>query len=1230
MQLTARARCAAACLLVLAAATAGAAAEQPIAAEVLARIQALDARIQHRIELARLNHERGRLKRPVIDDEVLLFTADVEALEAALRGLPDAERGELAPKVRALAMEVWNLRLAADGVFSPIPVKVPGRAYHIGFTESLAPINDDCADATPVTLGGVYIGDTSSATNDGQASCGASLFSADVWFRYFAGSTGWVAVDTLGSSFDTVLSVHEECPGTIANEMECNDDIQGLQSGVSFYAYAGHGYVIRVAGMDGATGAYRLAISTPAMISGEVTVAGSGQLVNGIVQVWSASGLNLGAADIDSGQYTVGWLPSGTYFLSTSAGVPPILLIDELWDDIPCPGGAPYGCDPLGGDPIAVVAGGHVTGIDFTLDVPGGIRGTVTQAAGGEPVSTATVIAWDSAGSFVESDWTNSLGEYEIRLSVPGTYFATVTGSGFDDVLYDGIPCPGGPSYGCDPTSGSPVPVEPNAVTGGVDFAVDTGGRIEGVVRDPSGNPIAWATVRVYTAGGSYAGYAYTTGDGRYAAVGLDDGSYFLTAGEWGYATVLYDAIPCRECDVTSGTPVAVVGGSSAGTIDFELPELGSISGTILESPSGSGYSSVQIEIFDSSGAAVDWLYTYPGSSYVATDLWQAVHFVVAGGDHHVDELYDDLQCEPDCDPLAGTPVPVVFGQPTSGIDFTLVRKGTISGVVIDQATGEPAYVSVGVYDSTGVLVAADGAGAGGYSLSGLDDGTYFVAIGPGSTFREELFDDIVCWGGPPVGCDAITGTPVSASAGTITTGIDFSLLRRGEIRGTIHDVLGGEPGWGEVRIIDATGFEAATVYWNSYSPSYTAGGLAPGSYFVVADSSESHRDEVWHDLPCDGEYPQHCSHASGVTVQVSEAGVVTGIDFTLDRLGTIQGTVVDGPSGTPIYGVTVRLYDEGGGSIGDNYSSSSGAWEWSGAWPGSYFAVTDEHSLEHVDQLYDGIPCPGGPGDGCTPTSGTPIALDYNTVASGIDFQLGQYGSIAGRITGDPSGVPLPGIGVIAWDGSSTIVATSGADSTGTYRLRGLLSGTYFVSTEHGYWDGVLDELYDDIPCPHGPPGGCDPTKGTPVVVVEGAATRFIDFALQPWGTEGVAGLVTDLQSGAPIEGVAIDFWDSSGVWSGAAMTGPAGEYVAALVPATYRVSTDNPLGYLNEIFDDLPCPGGSAYSGACDPLVGDAVVVPNGGIVGSIDFALSGPLFVFSDGFESGDIAAWSSAVP
>jgi len=108
---------------------------------------------------------------------------------------------------------------------------------------------------------GFYEGWTEEADNDGSSSCGQSESSPDVWYQYTASCDGTLSADLCGSDFDTVLSVHTGCPGTVGNEVEngCNDECGGSPcagpaSCLSIPVDSGDVYQFRVAGYLGATG----------------------------------------------------------------------------------------------------------------------------------------------------------------------------------------------------------------------------------------------------------------------------------------------------------------------------------------------------------------------------------------------------------------------------------------------------------------------------------------------------------------------------------------------------------------------------------------------------------------------------------------------------------------------------------------------------------------------------------------------------------------------------------------------------------------------------------------------------------------------------------------------------------------------------------------------------------------------------------------------------------------
>ncbi|MEZ6234924.1 MAG: FG-GAP repeat protein [Phycisphaerales bacterium] len=115
-------------------------------------------------------------------------------------------------------------------------------------------------NAPTLDLPGSYTGCTSGATSNGSASCGSSANSPDVWYIFTAPTSGTVSVDTIGSSYDTVVSIHE--PGFPGTSLVCNDDMAvGIRdSRVTMGVVQGTQYLVRVSGFNNASGEFNLNI----------------------------------------------------------------------------------------------------------------------------------------------------------------------------------------------------------------------------------------------------------------------------------------------------------------------------------------------------------------------------------------------------------------------------------------------------------------------------------------------------------------------------------------------------------------------------------------------------------------------------------------------------------------------------------------------------------------------------------------------------------------------------------------------------------------------------------------------------------------------------------------------------------------------------------------------------------------------------------------------------------
>jgi hypothetical protein len=147
------------------------------------------------------------------------------------------------------------------------PDGVPDECQLTGGTYPDSLAQDNCVDAEPICPGNVYTGTTTGKNNDGSASCGSSSSTEDVWYGYTPSWSGPATFSLCGgTSYDSVLSVHSNCPGTSSNQLGCDDDGCGSAGGpslVTHYVGAGTTYYVRVSGWNGSDGSFALEITGP-------------------------------------------------------------------------------------------------------------------------------------------------------------------------------------------------------------------------------------------------------------------------------------------------------------------------------------------------------------------------------------------------------------------------------------------------------------------------------------------------------------------------------------------------------------------------------------------------------------------------------------------------------------------------------------------------------------------------------------------------------------------------------------------------------------------------------------------------------------------------------------------------------------------------------------------------------------------------------------------------------
>jgi hypothetical protein len=423
-----------------------------------------------------------------------------------------------------------------------------------------------------------------------------------------------------------------------------------------------------------------------------------------------------------------------------------------------------------------------------------------------------------------------------------------------------------------------------------------------------------------------------------------------------------------------------------------------------------------------------------------------------------------------------------------------------------------------------------------------------------------------------------------------MTAGVDFALARGGQVTGTVTDAGTGLPLQGVwVWIYDDAG-NLVSYDTTDSAGVYTTEPVPAGTYYARTSNSLGYIEELYDDSSCPG---GACTVTGGSPITVALGSTTTGADFGLARGGRISGTVKDAATGLPLSGLMVRVFSSVGAYVTYGYTDSSGVYTTStGLVSGTYRARTSSEG-EYVDEAYSAIPCPGG---SCGATSGALINVTAGSTTPGIDFALAKGGRFSGTVKDVATGLPLADMEVDVYNGAGSFVTDGYTDRSGAYTTTSALpSGTYRART----WNsaGYVDEAYDAIPCPG---GSCSTTSGTLISVTAGSTTPGIDFGLGRGGQ--ISGTVTDAATGSPVVGAQVRVLDSSGRSLGSGTTNAAGVYTSstALPTGTYYTRTNAP-GYLDELFDNRPCPGGG-----CTATSGTPIGVTAGSTTAGINFAL------------------------
>ena len=447
----------------------------------------------------------------------------------------------------------------------------------------------------------------------------------------------------------------------------------------------------------------------------------------------------------EDGSYSLEGLPTGTYLVGAGKGGYRVSYYQSA-------------ASLSEATPVDVQEGQTTPDIDIQLGIKSAIAGKVVSDVDGSPIAGAVVRArplnhpsWMNA----KKARTDGDGNYILQLP-PGYYIVRAEADSFNGEYYDD-------TY--EAATATPVQVQENTHTEGIDFSLAPLSTIEGTVTDQDdGTPIAGATVWAFSeVPGRMPVRAITDDQGHFQLTKLHPGIYFVKAAAPGYYREFY-----KEAErLADATPVNVGYNEQVQGIDFTLAKAASISGTVVDEETGAPIARAVVIAKRANSPVQKKAFTDDNGNYTVQGLPAGTYYVMAAAPGYYREFYDNSP-----DRSGATAVELSASEQKTDIDFSLQtapeNQGGISGVVLAESDSLPipgAFV-VALPVKNGHPAFAVTGPEGRYKIAGLASGKYFV-IAWAEDYIGEFYNDARNWR---------KATPVAVVSPNTTPDIDFAL----------------------------------------------------------------------------------------------------------------------------------------------------------------------------------------------------------------------------------------------------------------------------------------------------------------------------------------------------------------------------------------------------------------------------------------------------------------------
>lgn len=672
----------------------------------------------------------------------------------------------------------------------------------------------------------------------------------------------------------------------------------------------------------------------------------------------------------------------------------------------------------------------------------------------------------------------DSNGNYFLGRLLPGLYVVRAQARGYLPEFYKDAR-----HY----TLATPLQVGPGDTLRAIDFSLDLGGKIAGLVNSEVDNAaLAGAHVFALHVITNEKHHAVTNADGAFTIMGLSTGNsaYAVFAEAEGYKGEFYD----DANNLLTAKLLTVIEGQSVEGLNLSLALGSAISGRVVDAVNGEPIGKATVLIHSPLAPnlqPVRVVNTNAEGEYVAS-VRPGEYYVAVEARGYYKEFYDGSR-----DLRNATKVTVLQDQHTSGIDFKLDPLSKISGTVVDQNTKNPiaGAVVIAFPEPRGNTPPHDPANIkspffgrtdslGQYQIMNVPSGKFFV-LAEARGYLSEF------WQEAP---DLARAQPIEVPESGDMTGIDFTLETGGAISGTVVSASDGTPLGGAQVLAWSKTSNAVEQGLTGRDGKYRIGGLRTGEYLVYVEAK--------------GFEPQFFNGAKNrgqaTPVKVEAPNEISGIDFKLEKLdsrrGAITGTVVSEADGNPIPNALVLAMPLQFGPPALGFTDRLGSYEIKGLLPGKYAVLAA--APQFIAEFYD---------NARSWRQANKVEVGAGRPTSGIDFKLtpaprGAY-HIAGTVMRSDMRRGESNAVIYAIE-NGVYVGSAVPDDDGNYVMSALPVGEYKIMASgadgEGYYRGTDLNNAAAVSVGNGAHASAINVTLNGVTKVEEALTVPVDFALE------------------------------------------------------------------------------------------------------------------------------------